>query len=1268
MKKITLLATILFYVISSNAQVGVSTLAGSTNGNADGIGTAAQFSNPWGICRDTSGNVYVADYTNTRIRKITPSGVVTTFAGSSFGYADGMGTAAQFGYIIGICIDATGNLFVADASNHRIRKITQTGLVSTFAGSIQGTIGSTEGYVDGLITDARFSSPWGVCIDTAGNMYVADWGNSCIRKITQSGIVSTLASGFYHPQGVCTDPSGNIYVADAENNRILKITSTGSVTTLAGSGVQGYADGTGTTAKFAYPAGVCADGSGNIYVADTGNARIRKITSSGVVTTIASTQFPNPKNICIDAQGDLYITSGNLIKKITFCNSTNTPIINITPSTPSICLNQSITLSATGGVSYSWSSGQNTGSITVSPTQTTTYTVTASNSNGCTSTASKTVTVNPIPTIVVAGPNSICNGQNTTLTASGGNSYLWNDGSTTNSILVNPLVTSTYTVTGTNIYGCTSSSSKTITVNPSPTVSINGLNSICIGQNVTLTASGSSSYSWSTGSSATSITVSPSVTTTYTVTTGANTYGCTATASKTITVNPIPTTTIIGQNSICYGQNTTLTASGGQSYLWGNGNTTSSITVNPLTTTTYSVTATNIYGCTSSASKTLTVNPLPSINITPTSPITCSGQNITLTANGGSSYLWSNGAIGSSLAVAPTTTTTYSVTGTDANGCSATASKTVNIYSTPAANISADGVVATNTTINNGSSLQLQLNGSLNTVPNIQWTPATAINSTTVSNPVVYPNTTTTYTASFTNSNGCQQSTSFVVNVNPQPTIGTLSLTSSSSAAIGLFDTITVDVQLTGATNLYSLFMKLKGNAAVNQYLDYQGFTASTLLGSGSTVISTPPTVTNGVVDFGITKVGPSSGYSGSGLYYTLRFVPKNISIPNGTVFCFYIDDVSSYNSSGIQCGLNNQGQICYTFTNQVNVWPGDLNKSNSVSTADILPIGYFYNSTGSTRPNASIQWNAQPATLWGYNRSSQNGDAYKVFADSNGDGVINNADQTAIGFNMNQVHAKQANSKPFSIAPKMENNTLAAGGLVVTPNTTIVNGATLPQTITFTVNLNNTGGLNALYGISVNLIFDDTIFDLSTATIDYTGSIFGTAGSNCLVMNYNSATAVSVGLTRYANAAINGQGLLFKVTLQTKSPLGSSLTQTSVTAYVDAANNQAGDTLAIQDAPVTNFTIINNLGIDDIKQDEFVLYPNPTNDIVHLVMGTNISQMNKLKLKVINILGQTVEEMNIQNTATDISTKNWGASGVYFVKIVDDSNKIVATKKVILK
>ncbi|MBL7990317.1 MAG: SBBP repeat-containing protein [Candidatus Kapabacteria bacterium] len=319
----------------------VTTLAGSgSNGYADGTGTSAQFNNPFGVALDGSGNVYVADLSNQRIRKITSVGQVTTLAGTGqSGYADGMGTSAQFAAPFGVAVDGSGNVYVADRSNHRIRKITSTGQVTTLAGSGKG------GYADGAGTSAQFYLPSGVAVDTTGNVYVADSFNYRIRKVTSGGQVTTLAGSaqygyadgvgtsaqFYQPIGVAVDGAGNVYVADYGSGRIRKITSTGQVTTLAGSGQRGYADGVGTSAQFDTPIGIAVDGSGNVYVADIGNSRIRKITSVGQVTTLAgsgqfgyadgagaSAQFYQPNGVAVDAAGNVYVadTFNQRIRKI----------------------------------------------------------------------------------------------------------------------------------------------------------------------------------------------------------------------------------------------------------------------------------------------------------------------------------------------------------------------------------------------------------------------------------------------------------------------------------------------------------------------------------------------------------------------------------------------------------------------------------------------------------------------------------------------------------------------------------------------------------------------------------------------------------------------------------------------------------------------------------------------------------------------------------------------------------------------------------------
>jgi len=312
----------------------VSTLAGNgMQGNVDGAGATAQFNYPHGVAVDASGNVYVGDDLSNRIRKITTTGVVSTFAGN--GYAE------QFSSPSGIAVDATGNLYVADFGNNRIRKITPAGVVSTLAGS------GTAGFADGAGTTAQFHRPIDVAVDASGNVYVADWRNHSIRKITPAGVVSTLAGSgefgfadgegsaalFHAPSGVAVDASDNVYVADLNNHLIRKITSTGVVSTLAGNwGNIGFADGEGETVQFCGPFGVALDASGNVYVADNGNNRIRKITPAGVVSTLAGSgtagladgvgadaQFHYPNGVAVDTSGNVYVadTSNCLIRKIT---------------------------------------------------------------------------------------------------------------------------------------------------------------------------------------------------------------------------------------------------------------------------------------------------------------------------------------------------------------------------------------------------------------------------------------------------------------------------------------------------------------------------------------------------------------------------------------------------------------------------------------------------------------------------------------------------------------------------------------------------------------------------------------------------------------------------------------------------------------------------------------------------------------------------------------------------------------------------------------
>lgn len=315
----------------------VSTFAGSgSKGAMDGIGTAARFNNPSALAIEKNGVILVSDTYNSCLRRINSDRVVTTFVGNCgfVGFDDGVGTLAGFGDSLGVVVDTNGTIYVADTGGLKIRKITSLGEVTTLAG-ISGFPGST----DGVGTSARFSGPAGVAVDSSGNVYVADAGNHKIRKISPDGFVSTFAgtgtsgstdgegsaASFFSPYGIDIDTNGNIYVGDSRNNKIRKISPAAVVTTLAGSGIAGSTDGLGTTASFNFPTGVAIDSNGNILVADRLNNKIRKITPDGNVTTLAgngavgstdgirtSASFYYPFGVAVSPDGYIYVAdSGN---------------------------------------------------------------------------------------------------------------------------------------------------------------------------------------------------------------------------------------------------------------------------------------------------------------------------------------------------------------------------------------------------------------------------------------------------------------------------------------------------------------------------------------------------------------------------------------------------------------------------------------------------------------------------------------------------------------------------------------------------------------------------------------------------------------------------------------------------------------------------------------------------------------------------------------------------------------------------------------------
>ena len=477
-------------------------------------------------------------------------------------------------------------------------------------------------------------------------------------------------------------------------------------------------------------------------------------------------------------------TANDTVEVVSFAN----PVIN---GNTVFCSGGYTTLTATGGENYQWSTGATSASINVNTAGN--YSVTASTSNGCSGSASVTVIQNEASEVVVSGNTVICSGIGTSLTASSGTDYLWSTGETTQSISVNN--PGTYSVTVTNSNGCSNSATQTVSLMEQPTIL--GNNHICSGQSTTLSASGSGSYAWSNGASTSFITVNTPGNYTVTVTLP---NGCSSSATVNVSVGTTPTPTILGSTTFCQGQSSTLTANGGVSYAWSNGGTGNSVSVSQSGI--YTVTATNAEGCSATANVTVTVNPLPSVNISGNSSF-CQGDNVTLTATGASTYVWSNASTNASITVS--SAGNYTVSGTDANGCSNIATKTVSVnptYNTPLThsicqgesynfygqNLTTAGTYTHTLQTINGCDSVLTLTLALKALPtpaitgstslcqgqtttltanggvSYLWSNASTNNSISVSQSGIY-------TVTATNAEGCSAIANVTVTVNPTPSI-----------------------------------------------------------------------------------------------------------------------------------------------------------------------------------------------------------------------------------------------------------------------------------------------------------------------------------------------------------------------------------------------------------------------------------------------------------------------------------------------------------------
>ncbi|MCD6018417.1 MAG: hypothetical protein K0S53_1538 [Bacteroidetes bacterium] len=683
MRKLSFRLTYLFILLfisfaSYHAQI-ITTFAGNGIqgfGGDGGLCTSATLSGPRNAAFDATGNIYIGDYLNRRIRKVNSSGIISTIAGTGvIGYSGDGGLAinAQLYSPSDIAVDASGNIYFTDTWNYVIRKIDPSGIITTIAGDgVKGNTGN-----GGPAIDARLWNPEGMIIDKNNNIFFTEGNGHRVRKIDASGIITLIAgtsqgySGdggqasaakLNYPMGITVDVFGNLYIAEEGNHIIRKIDTLGVISTLAGNGGQG-SSGDGANALNATlnsPIDVSIDSSFNLYVADYGNDKIRRIDGGGIISTYAGTgvqgysgdggpafnaQLTNVHGVDVDGMGNLYIAdwSNERVRKIDCAY----PLVSV----PGISGNNFICPeSATyiysvspivGASSYSWIlpngwTGSSTTNSISATTNGTSGLISLSVKNACglpSAQSTLMVGLNPSPSVSATLSNSvICLGDSVVLTAHGANTYTWSTGVVSDHAEVSPLVDTSYSVTGTDLNGCINNYVQAVQVLLLPDVQISApAFSLCSGTSSFLSASGAISYTWLPGNAVgSSVNISPVADQTYTLIGIDNNSGCSNIDQVNISVISSPVVSVTPFFYICSGS-ATLNAVGATTYTWMPGGLTgNSLTPSPTITTNYTVVGSDGI-CSNIAVSTVSLGVAPPLIISSDAQFACANSCLTFT-------------------------------------------------------------------------------------------------------------------------------------------------------------------------------------------------------------------------------------------------------------------------------------------------------------------------------------------------------------------------------------------------------------------------------------------------------------------------------------------------------------------------------------------------------------------------------------------------------------------------------------------------------------
>lgn len=985
-------------------------------------------------------------------------------------------------------------------------------------------------------------------------------------------------------------------------------------------------------------------------------------------TTPSTSTAQNP-SITYTAAGTYTIThtAANASGTSTPVSQTITinPKPTLTVTSVAICSGSSGTIAASGASTYSWNTGAATSSLTASPTSLTVYTVTGTSALGCTNTATGTMSVNTTPTVAVSNA-TICSGNTATLTASGAATYSWSTSASTASVAVSPTTTTVYTVTGTST-GCSNTKTVSVAVNTTPTVAVNNA-TVCTGNAVTLTASGATTYSWNTSATTASISVSPTTTTLYTVT-GTST-GCSNTKTVSVTANTTPTVAV-SNATICSGNAVTLTASGATTYSWSTSATTASISVTPTATAVYTVTGTST-GCSNTKTVSVAVNTTPTVAVN--NATVCSGNAVTLTASGATTYSWSTSATTASISVSPATTTVYTVTGTT-TGCSNTKTVSVTANTTPT-------VAVSNATICSGNSAALTASGATT----YSWS-----TSATTASISVTPTATTVYTVTGT-STGCSNTKTVSVTVKTTPTVAASNTTACSGNAVTLTasgattyswntgaTTNTISVSPSSTAN-YTVTGITNGCSAVKVVTVTVATTPTANAGSSQTLTCISPTVSlngSGVTTYTWTGPGIVSGANtanpvvGSAGTYTLRGSSSGCTSLPVTVIVSSsagLPSVSSSVSGSITCLVSSVNAMVSTTATPVSYsWSGTGITSGATTATITVNQGGVFNYTVTNTSNGCSSTGSQMVTA----------DVTAPTVSVNSETICSGASATLTASGSSATYGWNTGGAGANlvVSPTADTDyTVTATASNGCTNTAIASVAVTSAPV-ITVNSSSicAGSTATLTASGVTSYTWDTSSNAASITVSPTGTtVYTVSGTvpGCPTTVMNTATVTVNTPPVVSLAAISGPLCVNSNTVALSgTPAGGTYSGPGVTGSVfDPAAAGAGTITVTYDytdanscSGSDNQSIVVDLctGIAELSGTAVSVYPNPTRDVLNVKLDASF--IDKVVIELYDGIGKLVMRENATDTVTSFSLAPL-ARGLYSIRVIADKDHKVIT------